>query len=136
MDPSLIRIPGWRCERLTVLQERFRSPAIIVSPREGTVVRVVVKSEDGRAVAMAQQSIQLPHVPVPKGFVRMTVACGGYLAEATGRADASGGCRFTYINALEPGGYVPKAVVKTTLPDRAMTVAKVRAVVMAGRAAS
>lgn len=133
LNPSLLKIPGWHCERLAVLQERFRSPAIVVSPREGTVVFVVVRSDDGATIATARQSVDLPHVPVPKGFVRMTVACGGYLAEATGRGDPSEGCRLTYINSIEPGGYIPNAIVKVTLPDRAMTVAKARAVVLARR---
>mmetsp|Transcript_17681 Transcript_17681/g.55855 ORF Transcript_17681/g.55855 Transcript_17681/m.55855 type:complete len:159 (+) Transcript_17681:1988-2464(+) len=136
LNPSLLKIPGWHCERLAVLQERFRSSLIVVSPREGTVVFVVVRSDDGATIAMARQSVDLPHVPVPKGFVRMTVACGGYLAEATGRGDPSEGCRLTYINSIEPGGNIPNAIVKATLPNRAMTVAKARAVVLARRAHS
>mmetsp|Transcript_11352 Transcript_11352/g.31419 ORF Transcript_11352/g.31419 Transcript_11352/m.31419 type:complete len:560 (+) Transcript_11352:143-1822(+) len=126
LDPRLLRIAGWQCERLQVVHESFRAPSVVVSPRDSVVVMAVITSDDGSVVAMAQQSADPQQFCVvsPKGFVRMTVACGGHIAEAAGQ-----GCRLQYLNSIEPGGYIPKAVVRTTLPDRAMTVAKTRNVV-------
>uniref|UniRef100_A0A7S3S9B2 START domain-containing protein n=1 Tax=Emiliania huxleyi TaxID=2903 RepID=A0A7S3S9B2_EMIHU len=120
LPSRLVRIEGWRTLEFGIVTERFKAPAVVVSPRDSLVVRVRLKSVDGTRVRLVQRSVDAPALAVPRGYVRLRLACGGYQI----RAVAPDRCTTVYVNALDPNGYVPKPVVRTTMPDRAMTVAK------------
>ena len=66
--------------------------------------------------------VQLAGVAPPSGYVRASLSCGGY--DCTPRPD--GGCDLTYVNILDPNGHIPTWVVNRLVPDRALTVARLR----------
>lgn len=67
------------------------------------------------------RSVPCPSCAVPKGYTRVQCDCGGYEFRPV-----EGGTFMSYMNIVDPKGSIPAAVVKITVPQRAMLVARVR----------
>jgi len=120
---------GWRTIELLLEQNLYKSPAWPVGPRELCAVRAVVRRQSDGAIRLMYRSADVPGVAPPAGYVRMSLTCGGYEACATTASTPSSPTTFfKYVNMVDPKGSVPSAVVRVTVPDRAMVVARVRKV--------
>lgn len=119
---------GWRTIELLLEQNLYKSPAWPVGPRELCAVRTVVRRQSDGAIRVMLRSADVPGVTPPAGYVRLNLTCGGYEARATSAATSSSSATtfFKYVNMVDPKGSVPAAVVRVTVPDRAMVVARVR----------
>ena len=122
LPTSAVTIDGWTVTVLQLMQSLYESPAWPVVPRETCTIKMKARRTSDGARATVQRSIDLPWVAVPKGFVRATVGCGGYECAPVG----SGRSHFAYINVINPNGSIPQFVVNKTVPERALTVARLR----------
>ncbi|KAL1525170.1 hypothetical protein AB1Y20_020041 [Prymnesium parvum] len=122
IPPHLLSIDGWQTIELSLAQSLYKSPAWPVGPREFCGVRVIARRPSDGAVAVALRSLDVPGCAPPAGHTRTDLTCGGYLAIPTGPESTL----MKYVNMLDPKGSIPSSVVKITVPDRAMVVARVR----------
>ncbi len=123
---------GWIIESLVVEHSHFRPPAIVVAPRESIVAKVVARSSAG-SIRIAFVSLPLAsvaHIPVRRGHVRLDCVISGSAIDALGDASPPSS-RMAFVSVLDPNGSVPKWVVRKTMPDRALMVARVRKAVVA-----
>lgn len=116
---------GWEAVELSLVHGRYKSPAWPVGPRDLCAAKLVAYRAADGAIAVTLRSVDLASCPVPAGYVRMALECGGYIAAPTGTST----CTMSYVNMLDPRGSVPAAVVRVTVPDRAMVVDRIRKVV-------
>jgi len=122
LPSSLLQIPEWEVESLVYGQHLYKSPAWPVGPREAATLKLIVRSPSSGETRVIQRSIDVPGCETPTGYVRLKLDCGGFSLLPTSE-DA---CKMTYVNILDPGGLVPKSIVKRTVPERCLTVARLR----------
>jgi len=122
LPSSILQIPQWEVESLIYGQHLYKSPAWPVGPREAVTLKLIVRSPSSGETRVIQRSIDVPGCETPTGYVRLKLDCGGFSLLPTSE-DA---CKMTYVNILDPGGLVPKSIVKRTVPERCLTVARVR----------
>jgi len=119
---SLIRVPGWDIVECTLQQNLYRSPAWPVSPRESCTLVINMRSRADGAYRTLQRSIDVPGCVPPAGYTRVSLAVGGFaLTPLSPRS-----CEMLYLNILDPNGSIPKVVVKRTVPERCLSVARAR----------
>ena len=136
---ALALADGWRTIELQLEQHLYKSPAWPVGPRELCAARAVARRTSDGAIRVVLASADVPGVTCPAGYVRMALTCGGYEARATATTTSSSSSSsssspsttFKYVNMVDPKGSVPSAVVRVTVPDRAMLVARVRKAIAA-----
>lgn len=116
---------GWHLHRLDVVQELFKPP--FVSGREVISVALKMKRASDGAVRSIKRSVDVPGVETPSGAVRANLTCGGLELQPSANGQAT---TCTYVNMLNPNGYIPKSVVNKLVPDRALFIARVRKVVI------
>jgi len=120
--PHLLQLDGWVVIELDLVQQQYKSPAWPVGPREMCGVKVVARRTSDGALRVALRSVDVPGCRVPAGHTRTHLTCGGYEAVP----DGADGTSMKYVNMVDPKGNVPSSVVKVTVPDRAMVIARIR----------
>jgi len=122
LSPLLLPIPQWEVIQLSYGQHLYKSPAWPVGPRESCTVTLKLRHSKTGALRVVQRSIDLPGCEPPSGYTRVSLICGGYALEPTSATS----CRMAYVNMVDPNGSIPKAVVRRTVPERCLAIARVR----------
>jgi len=126
VPPSLISIAGWEVNSCTIQQSLYRSPAWPVAPRESCTVMVKMRCLADGGVRLLHRSFDFPGCTPPEGYVRVSLDVGGYSLTPIRPHHLDGLTEMLYLNILDPNGSIPSVVVKKTVPERALSVARVR----------
>lgn len=125
LPTSACTIDGWEVRELTLQQGLYKSVAFPIAARETCVVKVHARRIADGAIRTCLRSVEIEGVKPPSGYVRATVGCGGYECAQADQA-STGLTRMTYVNVLNPNGMIPKSIVNVKVPERALTVARLR----------
>jgi len=123
LDPSLLTVDGWSTRAFCVEHHSFKSAGPGVARRELVCVRVELRDASTGAIWMVQRSISAPAVGVSRGFVRMEALCSGFLLVPS---ESAKGTDVHYLTISNPCGYVPRVIVNSTMPARALAIARIR----------
>ena len=121
--PALCPLPGWEVLDLRLQHSLFKSPAWPVGKREALTVRIIARRVADGAFATAQRSISVPGIAIPPGYTRLDLEVGGSLMRPL---KAGAATEVSYAQCLDPCGSIPKSVVKITVPERALYIARLR----------
>jgi len=126
VPPKLIHIPGWDVLQCTLQQSLYRSPAWPVSPRESCTLMLQLRNKADGSFRLLQRSVAVPGCETPSGYTRITLAVGGFNLSPISKELGKEVTEMLYLNVLDPNGSIPKVVVKRTVPERCLSVARAR----------